>query len=133
MNIGQRIKLRRKKLGISADELACKLKLSRSTIFRYEKGDIEKLPVDILEPISKILNVSPSYLMGWDDIKDSQKTELKIEEKKIIDNFRLLNEKGQKKTLDYIQDLLIGDIYKKNTKNNEKLKKTKKYLDYNFG
>lgn len=65
MNVGQRIKHRRKELKISADELAKALGKDRSTIFRYEKGDIEKLPLDILEPIAKVLQTTPRYLMGW--------------------------------------------------------------------
>lgn len=65
MNIGYRIKERRKELKISADELAHKLGKDRSTIYRYEKGDIENLPLDILEPIAKALSTTPQYLMGW--------------------------------------------------------------------
>lgn len=41
---GQKIKARRKELGMSADEVAAKLGVSRSTIFRYENGHIEKSP-----------------------------------------------------------------------------------------
>ena len=65
MTIGQRISARRKELKMSADELAKKLGKDRSTIYRYEKGDIEKFPLDILEPIAKALNTTPAYLMGW--------------------------------------------------------------------
>ena len=43
---GEQIKKRRKQLGMSADELAEKLGVSRSTIFRYEKGDIDKVPAE---------------------------------------------------------------------------------------
>ena len=67
MTVGERIKSRRKELGISADRLAEILKVSRSTIFRYENGDIEKLPVSVLEPIAAILNTTPAYLMGWEN------------------------------------------------------------------
>ena len=69
MNVGQRIKQRRKELRISADALGEALGKDRSTIYRYEKGDIEKLPLDILEPIAKVLQTTPQYLMGWDDNK----------------------------------------------------------------
>lgn len=69
MNVGQRIKQRRKELRISADELGKALGKDRSTIFRYEKGDIEKLPIDILEPIAKVLKTTPQYLMGWEEVK----------------------------------------------------------------
>lgn len=69
MNIGQRIKQRRKELKISADELGKVICKDRSTIFRYEKGDIEKLPLDILEPIAQALNTTPQYLMGWETVQ----------------------------------------------------------------
>lgn len=65
MSIGERIKQRRKELKMSADKLAEILGKDRSTIYRYEKGDIENMPLDILEPIAKALNTTPQYLMGW--------------------------------------------------------------------
>ncbi len=67
MSVGQRIKNRRKEIKMSADEIAEKLNVSRSTIFRYEKGDIEKLPTNIIEELADILQTTPGYLMGWED------------------------------------------------------------------
>lgn len=67
MHIGERIKLRRKELGISVDDLASILGKDRSTIYRYEKGDIESLPLDILNPIAKALRTTPASLMGWEE------------------------------------------------------------------
>jgi len=72
MNTGDRIKLRRKQLGISADVLAEKIGVSRSTMFRYESGDIEKVPLDYLGSLSKALMTTPHYLMGWTDDPDYQ-------------------------------------------------------------
>ena len=66
MNIGERMKMRRKQLKLSADVVADRLGVSRSTIFRYEKGEIEKLPTNILDDIAKILQTTPAYLMGWE-------------------------------------------------------------------
>lgn len=65
MQIGERIKNRRNKLGISVDELAASIEKNRATIYRYEKGDIENLPVAVLEPLAKALHTTPAYLMGW--------------------------------------------------------------------
>lgn len=67
MTVGQRIKARRKELGISADDLGKKLGKDRSTVFRYENGYIEKLPIDILRPIAEALLTTPEYLMGWEE------------------------------------------------------------------
>lgn len=67
MTTGERMKERRKALGISAEYVAEKLGVSPATIYRYEKGDIEKMPGNILEPIARVLCTSPSYLMGWSE------------------------------------------------------------------
>ena len=74
MTIGKRIKDRRKQLGMSADELAKRLGKDRSTIYRYEKGDIENLPLDILEPIAAALGTTPQYLMGWEKVQQKNDT-----------------------------------------------------------
>ena len=50
---GKRIQERRKQLGINADVLAEYLGVSRSTIFRYENGAIEKIPANLLSDIAK--------------------------------------------------------------------------------
>ena len=67
--IGQRIKQRRKELKMSADELGKRLGKDRSTIYRYENGDIENLPLDILEPIAAALETTPQHLMGWERVQ----------------------------------------------------------------
>lgn len=66
MNRGQRIKQRRKELGLSAEKLAEKLGVAPSTIYRYEAGKIEKLDSEKLEPIAEALLTTPGELMGWD-------------------------------------------------------------------
>lgn len=65
VTIGQRIKALRKQRGLSIDELATKLGKNKATVYRYESGDIENLPLDILDPLAKALDTSPAYLMGW--------------------------------------------------------------------
>ena len=67
MTTGERMKLRRKELGLSAEVVAKKLGVSPATVYRYEKGDIEKLPGDILPTLSKVLQTTAAYLMGWEE------------------------------------------------------------------
>lgn len=67
MTTGQRIKFRRKEIGMSAESLAEALGVSPATIYRYENGEIEKVPGDRLEPIANALHTTPAYLMGWAD------------------------------------------------------------------
>ena len=51
----------------TADALAKLLNKNRATIYRYENGDIENMPIDVLEPLAKALNTTPAYLMGWQE------------------------------------------------------------------
>lgn len=98
MNVGQRIKQRRKELGYNADFLAKHLNVSRSTVFRYEKGDIEKLPTEILEKLAKILNTTPGFLMGWetDETIDAN----------LISIFNKLEPRRKKKVINYANNQL---------------------------
>ena len=93
MAIGHRIKERRKYLKMSAEELAKRLGKDRSTVYRYEKGDIENLPLDILEPIAQALETTPQFLMGWDGEKEkptAQSDELSEEMKELIEAIKKL-------------------------------------------
>ena len=65
MTIGEKIKMLRTELSLSADDVATHLNKNRATVYRYESNDIENLPISILEPLSKILKTTPEYLMGW--------------------------------------------------------------------
>lgn len=76
MDTGSRMKGRRKALGYSAEKVASELGLSPATIYRYEKGDIKKMPGSLLEPLADLLSTTPAYLMGWtDDPEDYEKAD----------------------------------------------------------
>lgn len=64
MKIGDRIKEFRKLRGLSAEEVADKLDVSLSTLYRYENSTISKIPIDIIEKLCSILGVTTSELMG---------------------------------------------------------------------
>lgn len=66
MKIGERIKNRRIELNITQDELARRLGYSdKSSISRMENSS--KLTLNKVQLLAEALNVSPSYLMGWED------------------------------------------------------------------
>lgn len=65
MTTGDRIRKRRKEIGITADDLAAEIGVDRSTVYRYENGDIEKVPITVLEPVATALHTTVAYLMGW--------------------------------------------------------------------
>lgn len=65
--LGQRIKQKRKELGLSQEELANRLGLkSKSTICKIERGD-DNLTTSSIRQYADALNCTPSYLMGWEN------------------------------------------------------------------
>ena len=76
MTVGDRIRKQRELLGISQTELAEKIKVSKQTLYKYEKNIITNIPSDKIEEISKVLNVSEAYLMGWEDNLNKENSDL---------------------------------------------------------
>ena len=88
MTTGERMKQRRKELGLSAEDIAAKLGISPATIYRYENGGIEKMPGNILAPIAHALKTTPAFLMGWPDPAPVPEIELTKEELQLVTDYR---------------------------------------------
>lgn len=111
MSIGQRIKYMRKEQGLSIDDLAEKLGKNRTTVYRYENGDIENLPLGILDSLASALNTTPAYLMGWDNTHDKYKPTISNKTSYISQWFsemesNVLSEEECKKIMEYAKFLL---------------------------
>lgn len=61
-DIGNRLKAFRLASKLSADEIATRLGISRTALYRYEKGDVAK--IESLESLSELLDVSVPTLLG---------------------------------------------------------------------
>lgn len=99
MTVGERMKTLRKKRGISADTVAEAIGVSRSTIFRYERGDIDKVPADLLERIAAALHTNSGYLLGWSEsdkpiiqTQRREESELTAAERELIELYRRADE-----------------------------------------
>lgn len=99
MNVGARIKIRRKEINMKAYELASKINVSLSTLYRYEKGDIEKMSTDVLKEIADALSTTPADLMGWDETEETILSKITTAASK-------LEEERQEKVLGYCEDQL---------------------------
>lgn len=97
---GERMQARRKELRISADTLAEYLGVSRSTIFRYENGDIEKVPANLLPDIAKFLKTSEAFLMGWEDNSKTTKVSPQI-----MQYYNKLNKTGKQEATKRVEEL----------------------------
>ncbi len=124
MTIGERIKEKRLEKRMSLERLANAAGVARQTIYKYENNLITNIPTDKIEAIAKVLNVSPGYLMGWDeeriemdkispffsqykylDIALIYLRKLNSDYAEMIAKVNKLNDEALTKIMDYINDL----------------------------
>ena len=65
--IGKRIEERRRELDYTLDFIADKIGVAKSTIQRYEKGQIKKIKLPVIESIAGVLRVNPNWIIGNTD------------------------------------------------------------------
>lgn len=77
--IGDRIKIMRERRNITQQELASTINSTKQTIYKYENNIITNIPSDKLEKISAALDVSPAYLMGWEENLEQANTDVLVD------------------------------------------------------
>jgi transcriptional regulator with XRE-family HTH domain len=126
MTMGERIKYLRESIGMTQDELGEKIGVQKSAIVKYEKGKVENIKRSAIKTMAEIFNVSPCYLMGFDEDEDEIKTISKqvallqaVQDQwgkdsvKMLELFTGLNPDGQKKALNQLEDLSEIPKYRK--------------------
>lgn len=67
MTIGEKLLKLRTHERKTREEVAKSIGVSPQAIYKYETGIITNIPLDRIAAFSKLYNVTPSYLMGWED------------------------------------------------------------------
>lgn len=103
----ERIKALIEESGLSYQELEKTTGIKKSSLQRYASGVTTKIPLDVIEKLSKAFNVSQEYLMGWDKKENSpSEPELTEGEKAMLELFRLIPEDRQQAALDLLKAAL---------------------------
>ena len=92
MKTSEIIQYRRKYLGLTLEQVAEACNVNKSTIMRYEKGDIEKMNVKNLVPLANALRCSPLYLLGQIETPYEDTNTLTKHENAIINAYRLASD-----------------------------------------
>lgn len=66
MTIGERIRYLRKKNSMTQTDIAKKLDIATQTVFKYEKNIVTGIPMENIEKLAELFDVTPAYLMGWE-------------------------------------------------------------------
>ena len=105
----ERIKFLIEQSGQSYQELEKTTGIKKSSLQRYATGVTTKIPLDVIEKLSKAFNVSQEYLMGWtesnkkEEIITPEEPKLSEGEKMLIDLFRQVPEDKQQLVLQMIR------------------------------
>lgn len=67
MTMGEIIKMLRINAKMTQEELGEKLGVQKSAIRKYEKGEVENIKRSTIKKMADLFNVSPCYIMGWED------------------------------------------------------------------
>lgn len=67
IEIGKRIHDKRIELRLTQEELGLAVGMNKSTVQRYETGQVKKIKLPVLEAIAKYLGVTPDWLAGKSD------------------------------------------------------------------
>lgn len=76
MEFKDKLKKKRIELKLTLEEVAKKVGVSTPTIQCYESGEIKNVRRDKIKRLSDALQVSPSYLMGWEVAENQDNDEI---------------------------------------------------------
>lgn len=118
INPGSRIRELRIIANMSQEELGRRVGVQRAAIQKYEKGTVENIPIRTIEKIANVFNVSPTYIVGWDNIvANPLAAEVRVlqgvkrfygnDSVDLLEIFSTLNRSGRKKILSYADDISV--------------------------
>ena len=67
MDLGEKIRLLRHQRGMTLEDVGDACGVGKSTVRKWESGQIANMRRDKIALVAKALGVTPAYLMGWDD------------------------------------------------------------------
>lgn len=117
-SIGERIKYLRTLADMSQEELGNRVGVQRAAINKYEKGSVTNIPIATIEKMAKVFEVSPTYIVGWDDTNTNPlAAEIKVlqgvkrfygqDTVDLIESYTSLPSKAKRKVVEYTNEMSL--------------------------
>lgn len=109
MTIGDKLLAARQAAGLTQQDIADRIKVTKQTIFKYENGIITNIPIDRLAAIANVLNVDPAVIMGWKEEKpknEAPRQETTPKHRILFDRSKDLTDKQMDIVLNVVDGLL---------------------------
>lgn len=110
LSFASRLRQAREQAGLTQQELAQQLSVTKSAVGNYENG-VSSPKWDVLLKIFDVLQVEPNFL--YQDSFSVVPSSLTPSQTVLLDVFDQLNEEGQEKVISYAEDLVLTERYKK--------------------
>lgn len=101
--VGDRIHQLRLRYKLTLDDVAKHINVGKQAVYKYEKGTVTNIPLDKIDKMAQLFNVSPGYLSGWSDNEHDDDIQIKLNlhmfsgpEQDLLSIFRNLSDEGQK-------------------------------------
>lgn len=124
MELGEKIKMLREQKNMTLEELGNAVGVGKSTVRKWENGMIANMRRDKIAKVAAALDVSPGYLMGWDEGKDTLIVDSNAEmsqmyepenpallqaaaDKELFDTYHRLDQDRKKQLKEYARYLLF--------------------------
>lgn len=121
-----KLKERRLELGLTLDEIAKKVGVSKATVSRWETGEIVNMRRDRIAALAKVLKVDPNFILEIDFDKNNPISQLSKKEKFEYDKFmddavyyfndESVSDEDKKKLLDSLNNIFFDIILEKKKK-----------------
>lgn len=76
MTMGERIKQLRRQKGLTQEELGKYIGVKKAAVMKYEKGNVQNMKRSSIETLSKLFDVTPSYLMCLEENENNNDNKL---------------------------------------------------------
>lgn len=99
MEMKDKIKQRREELGLTLEEVGNIVGVGKSTVRKWETGDIANMRRDKIAKLAVALRTSPAYLLGYDETEktaDPKADGLSPKENELLTLYRGVNPDGQR-------------------------------------
>lgn len=102
-----RIKTLREENNLTQTELAEIVGVTKTTVSRWETGDIATLKFDVLEILSKRFQVNPAWILGYEVQRNILSKEGETAKAELERAIHLMDEEQLRKTLAFVNEYII--------------------------
>ena len=97
MSIGKRIRDLRKRQGLTQLDLAKRIGTTKQNVTYYEKDVIKNIPLEKIQILAEIFDVSPAYILGIDE----PETDINTEHTVLLAMYDECDQEARKNITDY--------------------------------